>query len=109
MAGHSLQNEPDHEIHRKRRKVWDKAFRQQAVDSYAVRVEEHVNRCVETTKERMEDGRCERNARKMVGGFAWDVMTDLAFGIKNFGMQDGTGDTTYMVKTRQIPRVVRGY
>lgn len=59
-----------------------------------------MNRCIKTINERMEKGKCERNATKMVGGFAWDVMGDLAFGISNFGMQDGTGDSTYMVSLR---------
>lgn len=71
----------------------------QALDGYADRVEAHVERCIKTLYGMMPDGkgRCEREVKSMLGGFSFDVMADLGFGVENYGMQDGTGDSKYFV------------
>lgn len=49
-----------------------------------------------TISSHMNNGIKERNVKDMCSGFAFDVMTDIAFGVPNYGMQDESGDTTYM-------------
>lgn len=51
----------------------DNAFRTKALEGYAKRVEEHVDRCVETVKKHRKKGKSEINVQKLFGGMAFDV------------------------------------
>lgn len=84
-----------------KRKVWDIAFSTRALEGYEIRLHEHVERMIKTTYDRVEasKGTAEREVKKMFAGFAFDFMTDLVYGIGNYGMQDETGDSEYMVST----------
>lgn len=51
----------------------DNAFRTKALEGYAERVEEHVDRCVETVKNYRKKGELEINVQKLFGEMAFDV------------------------------------
>lgn len=84
------------------RKGWDSAFKGNALEGYAERLKGHIDRCVETTLQKVdvEKGTAQREAKKMCAGLTFDFMTDLTFGIPNYGMLDETGDSEYMVSGR---------
>lgn len=98
IAGHSILHEMNPHIHRKSRKPWDHAFRPAALEGYATRVEHHVSKTIATTRALLDPAtnNCEREMGYMLGGYAFDVMADLAFGVENYGMQDGTGNRKYL-------------
>lgn len=99
VQGLSLENVQDDKLHRKMRKVWDKAFSGKALEDYGVRLQEHVERLVKTTFDRIDPkkGTAERETKRMCSGFTFDFMADLVYGVVNYGMQDETGNSEYIV------------
>ncbi|KAI5776791.1 cytochrome P450 [Geopyxis carbonaria] len=80
-------------VHRRWRGIWEQGFKADSLKDYAPRVEAHIDRFVEVIAKTA--GKT-LDVVPMCANMAFDVMADLSFGLPNYGMQDGTGDSTYM-------------
>lgn len=79
-------------VHRMWRGIWDQAFSSKALEAYAQRVELHVDRFIGVLA---GAGARTIDVVPTVANMAFDIMADLGFG-RDYGMQAGTGDASYM-------------
>ncbi|CAD6451908.1 7a9d94ff-9170-4066-ba75-deea6008af81 [Sclerotinia trifoliorum] len=88
----NLNTTRDYGKHTPWRRIWEKAFVSSASREYNTRVEIHVDKMVQILLK--EDGK-EVDISKAVDNLNFDIMADLSFS-KHAGLQDGTGDNSYM-------------
>ncbi|KAF7890487.1 hypothetical protein EAF00_008802 [Botryotinia globosa] len=74
------------------RRIWEKGFVSSAIREYNTRVETHVDKMIQILLK--ADGK-EVNVSKAMDNLTFDIMADLSFS-KHAGLQDGTGDNSYM-------------
>ncbi|KAF7914358.1 uncharacterized protein EAF01_000764 [Botrytis porri] len=82
----------DYGKHTPWRRIWEKGFVSSAIKEYNTRVEIHVEKMIQILFE--ADGK-EVNVSKAMDDLTFDIMADLSFS-KHAGLQDGTGDNSYM-------------
>ncbi|KAK0650609.1 Tryprostatin B 6-hydroxylase [Lasiodiplodia hormozganensis] len=80
----SLNQTRDMELHRSRRRAWDRAFSMKALDSYVPRVAAKCEKLVEQLRSRKDQA---IDIQKWASFFAFDVMGDVGLG-KQFGTLD---------------------
>ncbi|APA13544.1 hypothetical protein sscle_11g083140 [Sclerotinia sclerotiorum 1980 UF-70] len=88
----ALNTTRDYGKHTPWRRIWEKAFVGNACREYNTRVEIHVDKLVQILLK--EDGK-EVDISNAVDNLNFDIMADLSFS-KHAGLQDGTGDNSYM-------------
>ncbi|KAF7948150.1 uncharacterized protein EAE97_003561 [Botrytis byssoidea] len=88
----NLNTTRDYGKHSLWRRIWEKGFVSSAIREYNTRVEIHVDEMIQILLK--ADGK-EVNVSKAMDGLTFDIMADLSFS-KHAGLQDGTGDNSYM-------------
>ncbi|KAF7854777.1 hypothetical protein EAF04_010345 [Stromatinia cepivora] len=88
----NLNTTRDYGKHTPWRRIWEKAFVSSASREYNTRVEIHVDKMLQILLK--ADGK-EVNVSKAMDNLTFDIMADLSFS-KHAGLQDGTGDNSYM-------------
>ncbi|KAF4303033.1 Cytochrome P450 [Botryosphaeria dothidea] len=83
----SLNQTRDFELHRARRRAWDRAFSMKALDAYVPRVAMHCDKLVKQLQSRKDQV---IDLQKWASFFSFDVMGDVGLG-KGFGTLD-TGE-----------------
>ncbi|TEY38627.1 hypothetical protein BOTCAL_0481g00020 [Botryotinia calthae] len=88
----NLSTTRDYAKHTPWRRTWEKGFVGSAIRDYNTRVEIHVDKMIQIFVK--ADGK-EVNVSKAMEDLTFDIMADLSFS-KHSGLQDGTGDNSYM-------------
>ncbi|KAF5870852.1 putative benzoate 4-monooxygenase cytochrome p450 protein [Botrytis fragariae] len=88
----NLNTTRDYGKHTSWRRIWEKGFSSSAVKEYNTRVEIHVDKMIQIL---LKADRKEVNVSKAMDDLTFDIMADLSFS-KHAGLQDGTGDNSYM-------------
>ncbi|TGO19003.1 hypothetical protein BTUL_0006g00360 [Botrytis tulipae] len=88
----NLNTTRDYGKHTLWRRIWENGFVSSAIREYNTRVETHVDKMIEILLK--ADGK-EVNVSKAMDDLTFDIMADLSFS-KHAGLQDGTGDNSYM-------------
>ncbi|KAI5788576.1 cytochrome P450, partial [Pyronema domesticum] len=82
--------------------IWEQAFKTNAVKEYSPRVELHVDRFIENLK--ATEGK-PFDCVPVICNMTFDIMADLGFG-KDYGMQLGIGDPSYMGYMHKYMRII---
>jgi len=89
---HNMNTIRDYKIQPIWRRIWEKAFTTREINEYTPRVETHASRLIGILNAAKK---APVNAAKVIDNFVFDVMADICFS-NDGGLQDGTGDTSYM-------------
>ncbi|KAH7053258.1 cytochrome P450 [Macrophomina phaseolina] len=84
----SLNQTRDLDLHRARRKAWDRAFSMRALDNYVPRLAIHCDKLIKQLQARKDQA---IDIQKWASFFAFDVMGDVGLG-KGFGTLDSGED-----------------
>lgn len=76
---HTLQMTRDHDIHREKRRIWDKAFSTKAIQNYEPRVMNHFSKFLHILA---EHGTLDKdlNVQELLEHLGFDITSDLIFG-----------------------------
>lgn len=85
LEGSSLHTERNHQIHRERRKLWDRAFNAKSLREYEPRVNRHTRVLIDRLKEHANDASVRMSS--WLGYYSFDVMGDVGYN-RSFGMME---------------------
>ncbi|KAF7876990.1 uncharacterized protein EAF02_008210 [Botrytis sinoallii] len=88
----NLNTTRDYGKHTLWRRIWERGFVSSAIKQYNTRVEMHVDKMIQIL---LKANGKEVNVSKAMDDLTFDIMADLSFS-KHAGLQDGTGDNSYM-------------